>query len=626
MSFAEPDAVIEISEVELLNDETATDELNFKDLNLDAGLLSAIESSGYTTATPIQARAIPPLLAGRDVLGQAQTGTGKTAAFALPMLQGIDLRQSATQVLVLTPTRELAIQVAEAFERYGSGLTGFRVAAVYGGQDYHVQFRELDRGVHVVVGTPGRVMDHMRRGSLKLDGLRGLVLDEADEMLRMGFAEDVEWVLTQTPPTRQIALFSATMPDEIRRIAQQHLRDPEEITIQERTSAAETVRQRYLVVPPPQKQAALARVLEAEPIDGVIVFVKTKSTTEYLAEFLARQGHRVAALSSDVVQKQRERIVDNLRAGRLDVIVATDVAARGLDVQRISHVINYDFPFDSESYVHRIGRTGRAGREGDAILFLNTRERHLLRRIERATGQTIEPMEVPSKRVINQRRVARFHERITAALARPDLDKFQSIVEQYRSQFPDVSAEQLGAALAALAGGDSPLFITDDLPPSGFREPHSVRDNGIAPSRGNRPGRRDDRGSFEQAPAGPMETYRIEVGRAHGVKPGNIVGAITNEAGLTSSYIGRIEIFDDHCFVDMLAGMSQQTFLNLKQVIVAGRPLNISRAGHASTKHQFTKKHHQGRPQSRIHPTIGAKKSKSKMGKRFPAKRASRQS
>ena len=611
--------MIEASDVE-----PTSDRVNFQDLGLDASLLAAIESSGYTTATPIQARAIPPLLAGRDVLGQAQTGTGKTAAFALPMLQRLDIQRAVPQVLVLTPTRELAIQVAEAFERYGSALPGFRVAAIYGGQDYQVQFRELDRGVHVIVGTPGRVMDHLRRGSLKLDDLRGLVLDEADEMLRMGFAEDVEWVLTQTPSKRQIALFSATMPVEIRRIAQQHLRNPEEITIQDRTSAADTVRQRFLVVPPPQKQMALARVLEAEPIDGAIVFVKTKNTTACLAEFLAGQGHRVAALSSDVAQKQRERIVDHLRAGKLDVIVATDVAARGLDVQRISHVINYDFPFDSESYVHRIGRTGRAGRTGDAILFLNAHERHLLRRIERATGQPIEPMEVPSARSINQRRMARFHERITAALARPDIEKFQSIVEQYRAQFPDVSVEQLGAALAAMAVGDAPLFVADDLPQSGFRESRGVREGGRPPfdDRGPRPGRRDDRRSLERVPSGPMETFRIEVGRSHGVKPGNIVGAIANEAGLTSSHIGRIEIFDQHCLVDMLAGMPQQTFLTLKQVIVAGRPLNISRSAPGATKpaKPSIAPPPPAASKSRVPPASAEKKSKSKKGKRFAAK------
>jgi ATP-dependent RNA helicase DeaD len=605
MSFDSSASSLESSELHPLSApaDEASSEIRFRDLNLSEPMLQAIESSGYETATPIQARAIPLLLAGRDVLGQAQTGTGKTAAFAVPMLQRIDLTQVVPQVLVLTPTRELAIQVAEAFERYATGLDGLRVTAIYGGQDYTLQFRDLDRGVHVVVGTPGRVMDHMRRGSLKLDGLRGLVLDEADEMLRMGFAEDVEWVLTQTPSERQVALFSATMPDAIRAIAQQHLRNPAEITIQEGASAAETVRQRFLVVPPPQKQEALARVLEAEPVDGVIVFVKTKSTTEYLAEFLARQGHRVAALSSDVVQKQRERIVENLRDGRLDVIVATDVAARGLDVQRISHVINYDFPFDSESYVHRIGRTGRAGRDGDAILILNTRERHLLRRIERTTGQRIMQMEVPSKRAVNQRRIAKFHDGMTAALARTDLGQFESVVEQFRGQNAEIPVERIAAALAAMVVGDAPLFLTEDLPAPGFREPRSLRDGdrpkyperrrefdraddvratGEREEQSERPQRferRDDRAPRERAPSGPMETYRVEVGRNHGVKPGNIVGAITNEAGLTSGHIGRIEIFDEHCFVDMLVGMSEETFERLQGVIVGGRPLNLSRAG-----------------------------------------------
>lgn len=615
MSLAEPDSIADSS-----------DEINFQDLNLSGPLLHAIASSGYTTATPIQARAIPPLLEGRDVLGQAQTGTGKTAAFAVPLLQQVDLEQAVPQILVLTPTRELAIQVAEAFERYAVGLAGLRAVAIYGGQDYNVQFRELDRGVHVVVGTPGRVMDHIRRGSLKLDGLRSLVLDEADEMLRMGFAEDVEWVLTQTPPQRQIALFSATMPDAIRRIAQQHLKDPVEISIQDRSSAADTVRQRFLVVPPPQKKTALSRVLEAEPIDGVIVFVKMKSTTEHLAEFLASQGHRVAALSSDVAQQQRERIVESLRAGRLDVIVATDVAARGLDVQRISHVINYDFPFDSESYVHRIGRTGRAGRSGDAILFLNTRERHLVRRIERTTGQTIEPMEVPSKRMINQRRIARFHAGITAAVARTDLDQFQSVIEQYRAQFPEVSAEQLTAGLAAMAVGDTPLFVTEDLPQNGFRQPRSMREGTEQAQFSERPHqaerhheverphraeRREERGSRDRAPSGPMETYRVEVGRSHGVKPGNIVGAITNEAGIGSSHIGRIELFDDFCLVDMLAGMSNETLHHLKKVVVVGRPLEIARAERTAESARPRRKFdHDREPASHSTPAVRPRPAK----------------
>jgi ATP-dependent RNA helicase DeaD len=439
----------------------------FRDLNLSEPLVRALESSGYVTPTPIQAQTIPLLLQGRDVLGQAQTGTGKTAAFALPMLQRIDLAERHPQVLVLAPTRELAIQVAESFERYAAHMPGLRVASIYGGQDYMLQFRALDRGVHVVVGTPGRVMDHMRRGSLKLERLRGLVLDEADEMLRMGFAEDVEWVLTQSPAQRQIALFSATMPDPIRRIAQQHLREPAEITIEQKTAAADTIRQRYVVSQPHQKDEVLHRILESETIDGVIVFVKMKSTTEPLAEFLTARGHRSAALNGDIPQAQRERIVDALKAGKLDVLVATDVAARGLDVQRISHVVNFDLPYDSEAYVHRIGRTGRAGREGQAILLVTPREQSKLRRLEYATRHKIEPMEVPSNRAINKRRVAKFHDRITAALARPDITTFTSIVDQYRRD-KEVSVEQIAAALAILAAGDSPLLLTGELEQARF--------------------------------------------------------------------------------------------------------------------------------------------------------------
>ena len=537
------------------------------ELELSGPLLEAIQSAGYSSPTPIQARAMPLLLEGRDVLGQAQTGTGKTAAFAIPMLQRIDLEQNVPQVLVLTPTRELAIQVARSFKRYAGAQKGLRVAAIYGGQDYQVQFRQLDRGVHVVVGTPGRVMDHMRRGSLKLDSLRGLVLDEADEMLRMGFAEDVEWVLTQAPAQRQIALFSATIPESIRRIAQRHLRNPAEITIKQRTTTADTVRQRFVVVDPRQKQVVLARVLEAEPIDAVLIFVNTKSTTDPLAEYLSSQGHRTAALSSDVSQNQRERIIDNLRSGKLDVIVATDVAARGLDVQRISHVINFDFPSDSENYVHRIGRTGRAGRSGQAILFLHPRGRHLLKRIEQATRQTIEPMDIPSAQVINLRRVARFHERITAGMTHPDLATFASLVEQYRKE-NNVPLEQIAAVLAALAAGETPLLLTDDLP-----------DINLAESRDSRG---DSRSHPRQRSTGPMETYRIEVGRAHQVKPTNIVGAIANESGLDSRFIGKIVIFDEYSTVDLLAGMPREVLDLLKKVWVSGRRLNISRFDEAS--------------------------------------------
>ncbi|WP_437187541.1 DEAD/DEAH box helicase [Planctomicrobium sp. SH668] len=570
-------------------------ETRFQDLGLNQTMLEALEKVGYSIATPIQARAIPHLLEGKDVLGQAQTGTGKTGAFAIPLLQRIDLSLKQPQVLVLAPTRELAMQVAEAFERYASATPGLRVTAIYGGQDYSVQLRQLKRGIHVVVGTPGRVMDHMRRGSLNLDNLQGLVLDEADEMLKMGFAEDVEWVLTQAPEQRQIALFSATMPDAIRRIAQRHLRSPVEITIQQKTATAETIDQRFIVVTPHSKEDVLARVLEAEPTDGVIIFVKTKSTTEPLAEFLASHGHRTAALSGDVVQKSRERIIDNLKNGKLDVIIATDVAARGLDVQRVSHVINYDLPFDSESYVHRIGRTGRAGRAGCAILLIQSREQYKLRRIEQATRQKIQQMQIPSKRDINRNRTARFHEKITSSLANPELVNFSNVIEQYKTQNPEIAIEQIAAALAVMASGESPLFITDDLKSASFsdnqrdgrRDGRERRERSFdgGDFRSDRPRRdRDDRQSFEGRKErshrndADMETFRIEVGHQHQVKPGNIVGAIANETGLETAYIGRIQIYDDFSTVDLAAGMPDDILFALKKVHVSGQPLNISRA------------------------------------------------
>ena len=600
----------------------ASTTITFKDLGLNQNLVQALDASGYVNPTPIQAESIPHLLAGRDIIGQAQTGTGKTAAFALPLLQTMDLKLSQTQVLVLTPTRELAIQVAEAFERYAGGVKAIRVAAIYGGQDYMVQFRQLDRGAHVVVGTPGRVMDHMRRGSLNLDGLRCLVLDEADEMLRMGFAEDVEWVLQSVPEKRQIALFSATLPDQIRRMAQQYLRDPAEITIKQRTATADTIRQRYLIAAPGQKEIALARVLEAEETDGVIVFCKTKSSTEPLVEYLNHHGHRAVALHGDIAQKQRERIIDNLRGGKINIVVATDVAARGLDVQRVSHVINYDLPFDSEAYVHRIGRTGRAGRNGEAILFLGPRDRGKLRRLEQATRQTIEQMEFPSNRAINKRRVTKFHERITGGLAHHDIETFLSIISQYRQE-NDVPVEQIAAALATIIQGKKPFLLRDD-----FKQPEfdSMRrdDRGGSGDRrsgsrfgesrysdnrrssGDRGDRNNDRGDRRGSFDGPrsrdrsaprddrsaprpersrprssgdanLETYRVEVGHAQQIKPGNLVGAIANEAGIDSSFIGRIEIFDRYSTVDLPRDLPPDLIEHLGQAKVGGRPLRISR-------------------------------------------------
>jgi ATP-dependent RNA helicase DeaD len=463
-----------------------------------------------------------------------------------------------------------------------AALRGVRVVPIYGGSDYTAQFRALDRGAQIVVGTPGRVMDHIRRGSLKLDSLQALVLDEADEMLRMGFAEDVEWILTQTPAERQIALFSATMPDTIRRIANQHLRNPAQVTIKQKTATADTVRQRYLVVGPQQKQAALARVLEAEPIDAVIIFVKTKTMAPLLADFLAGHGYRAAALSSDIAQGLRERIIDNLRAGKIDIIIATDVASRGLDVQRISHVINYDLPFDSESYVHRIGRTGRAGRTGETILFLNPREQRQLQRIESATRQRIEPMTVPTKRDVNKMRVSKFHDRMTAAMNCPEFSEFTSLVTQYQRENPHTTPQEIAAALAFMAAGEKTMLSKDDLQESNFE----TRGTRFGKDRGNAFGERGGRDAgFERGAKRPprrdvpMETFRVELGYKHGVQPGNLVGAIANESGLDSSNIGRIVINDDYSTVDLLVGMPPAVFQNLQNVKVLGRPLQISRAG-----------------------------------------------
>ena len=543
----------------------------FSQLALPASLMTALDAVGYETPSPIQAETIPLLLDGRDVLGQAQTGTGKTAAFALPLLARLDLAARVPQVLVLAPTRELAIQVAEAFQKYAAHMKGFHVLPLYGGQDYGGQIRALRRGVHVVVGTPGRVMDHMRRGTLKLDGLRALVLDEADEMLRMGFIDDVEWILEQTPAARQIALFSATMPPQVRRIAERHLNDPAQVTIKVRTTTADTIRQRYWPVTGVHKLDALTRILEAEDFDAVIVFVRTKTATTELAEKLAARGHAAAALNGDVPQKLRERTVAQLKQGKLDILVATDVAARGLDVPRISHVINYDIPYDTEAYVHRIGRTGRAGRKGDAILFVAPREKRLLAAIERATRQKISLMELPSTEVINDKRIAAFKQRITDTLAAEDLSLFTQLIEQYQREH-DTPATDIAAALAWLTQGDTPLLLTPKPPRVETSQPVATADT--------RAHRRDrtPRPAREARPVDEgLERFRIEVGHHHGVKPGNIVGAIANEAGLDSRFIGRIDIRDDHSLIDLPKGMPREIFNDLKKVWVAGQQLRISR-------------------------------------------------
>jgi len=545
----------------------------FNQLSLAKPLLTALDAVGYETPSPIQAQTIPLLLQGKDVLGQAQTGTGKTAAFALPLLSGLDLKQTVPQVLVLAPTRELAIQVAEAFQKYASHLKGFHVLPIYGGQDYRTQIRALERGVHVVVGTPGRVMDHMRRGTLKLGKLKALVLDEADEMLRMGFIDDVEWILEQTPPGRQIALFSATMPQQIRRIATQHLHDPAQITIKVKTTTADTIRQRYWPVSGVHKLDALTRILEAESFDGMLIFVRTKTSTVELSEKLEARGYASAPLNGDIPQNQRERTVENLKKGKLDIIVATDVAARGLDVERISHVVNYDIPHDTEAYVHRIGRTGRAGRKGDAILFVAPREKRMLGAIEKATRQKIDIMELPSTEMINDQRIAKFKQRITDTLAKEDLAFFSQLVEQYQQEH-NVPALEIAAALAMMLQGSTPMLLqhkqTVTTAKNRDRE-ETRRGKQPAAKEHTRPARKS------AAPEKGMERFRIEVGHVHGVKPGNIVGAIANEADIESQYIGRINIHDDYSLVDLPEGMPKEIFNDLKKVRVAGQQLRISR-------------------------------------------------
>ncbi|MEL0583822.1 MAG: DEAD/DEAH box helicase [Candidatus Thiodiazotropha sp. (ex. Lucinoma kazani)] len=540
---------------------------SFRDLNLPKPLLTALDEVGYETPSPIQAQTIPYLLQGQDLLGHAPTGTGKTAAFALPLLSRLDTKKQHVQVMVLTPTRELAIQVAEAFQRYAAHIKGFHVLPIYGGQDYSGQIRQLKRGVHVVVGTPGRVMDHMRKGTLKLDAIQALVLDEADEMLRMGFIDDVEWILGQTPEQRQIALFSATMPKEIQRIARHHLNKPQEIAIKTRTATADTIRQRYWLVSGLHKLDALTRILEVEPFDAILMFVRTKTATTELATRLEARGYSAAALNGDMVQKQREQMVERLKMGSLDILVATDVAARGLDVERVSHVINFDIPYDTEAYIHRIGRTGRAGRKGDAILFVAPRERRMLSAIEKATRQKIEPLELPTNEMVNNKRIADFKQSISDTLATGELDFMQSLLEQYQQEH-DVPALEIAAALAKLSIGDRPLLLKPEKEKPVRRNTETRQHK----ERGERPQRKP-----QTRPVKGMERFRIEVGHEHEVKPGNIVGAIANEAGLDAQHIGHIDIRTDFSLVDLPAGMPNDVFQDLKRAWVCGQRLNISK-------------------------------------------------
>ena len=545
----------------------------FSEFGFSDALLKTLAAKGYKEPSPIQKAAIPELMLGRDLVGQAQTGTGKTAAFALPLLERLQGDSPLPSVLVLAPTRELAMQVAEAFKAYSAGHPHLNVLAIYGGSDFRSQINALRRGVDVVVGTPGRVMDHMRQGTLNTSGLRSLVLDEADEMLRMGFIDDVEWILDQLPEERQVVLFSATMPNEIRRLSKRYLREPAEITIKTKDKEARRIRHRCITMQNSHKLEALNRVLEAVTGEGVIIFARTKAITLTVAESLEAAGHDVAVLNGDVPQNQRERTVERLRKGTVNVLVATDVAARGLDVDRIGLVINYDMPFDSEAYVHRIGRTGRAGRSGEAILFITPRERRFVGNLERAVGQAIEPMDIPSNAEINQSRLDRLRTRLSAEATcdnKPEEETalLQELIQRVAQEL-EVEPGQLTLAAMKLAIGEGPLLVQGDE--SWLKAPmrHDRRDD----RRGHDRGRRPERAS--RPPEDDMERFRVEVGHRDRVKPGNLVGAIANESGLEGRMIGRIQIFETHSLVDLPKGMPENVFNSLRRLKVMNRELQI---------------------------------------------------
>ena len=574
--------------------------VSFSDLGLPDHLIQSITSLGYTSPTPIQEKMIPHVLEGRDVVGQAQTGTGKTAAFALPILAKLkSTGPRCPQVLVLAPTRELAIQVADSFSDYSKHIKHLNILPVFGGQDYNIQLRQLQKGCQIVVGTPGRIMDHIRRGSLKMDSIHSLVLDEADEMLRMGFLDDVEWILEKLPNRKQTALFSATMPGNIRKIAHKYLNNPVEITIKSKAMTANTVQQRCLITSGgfASKVDALAKVLESEDFDGVLIFVRTKLQTVELAEKIGALGYNSTALNGDIQQSQRLRTIEQLKANKIDILVATDVAARGLDVERISHVINFDIPFDTEAYVHRIGRTGRAGRSGNAILFVNPRERSMLRSIERATKQKIQMMQLPTVADINVKRVQNFKDRISAAI-QEDTSFYEKLINDYLQE-TDADITQVTAALALLVQGKKPLLLAEEKRPRYQPE----REKNFTGRKTKKTGRTKAH-NVQLPPDEGLERFRIEAGTSHGVKAGNIVGAIANEADINSKYIGRISIYDDYSTVDLPFGMPDKTLNLLRKARVGSRMMRIQRLaepgsakpqGPQQSKHK--RKGPSGRPQ-----------------------------
>jgi ATP-dependent RNA helicase DeaD len=585
--------------------ETTTIETTFSDLGLNDSILKALNDLGYEKPSPIQAECIPQLLAGRDVLGMAQTGSGKTAAFSLPLLHNLDPELKAPQILVLAPTRELAVQVAEAMTDFSKHMHGVNVVALYGGQRYDVQLRALRQGPQIVVGTPGRLLDHLKRGTLNLSNLKGLVLDEADEMLRMGFIEDVETIMAQIPEGHQTALFSATMPEAIRRITRRFMKDPQEVRIQSSVTTRPDISQSYWTVHGMRKNEALVRFLESEDFDAAIIFVRTKNATLEVAEALEQSGYNSAALNGDMNQALREQTLERLKDGRLDILIATDVAARGLDVERISLVVNYDIPMDSESYVHRIGRTGRAGRAGRALLFVENRERRLLRNIERTMKLTIPEVELPNRDLLSERRLAKFAAKVQQQLESSDLDLYRGLLAKIQPSAESEEAldmETLAAALLKMAQGERPLILPPDAPmrprrefrerderfersdraPRGDRPDRAPR--GDRPERSDRPQRDGDAPRRERRDVGDMELYRIEVGRDDGVEVRHIVGAIANEGDISSRYIGNIKLFGTHSTIELPKGMPGEILQHFTRTRILNKPMNMQLMGDAQPR------------------------------------------
>ncbi|SLM61785.1 MULTISPECIES: DEAD/DEAH family ATP-dependent RNA helicase [Dickeya] len=562
-------------------------ETSFASLGLSAPILNALSDMGYEKPSPIQAECIPHLLNGRDVLGMAQTGSGKTAAFSLPLLNNIKAELKAPQMLVLAPTRELAVQVAEACNEFSKHMQGVNVVALYGGQRYDVQLRALRQGPQIVVGTPGRLLDHLKRGTLDLSNLSGLVLDEADEMLRMGFIEDVENIMAQIPAEHQTALFSATMPEAIRRITRRFMNDPQEVRIQSSVTTRPDISQSYWTVYGMRKNEALIRFLEAEDFDAAIIFVRTKNATLEVAEALERSGYNSAALNGDMNQALREQTLERLKDGRLDILIATDVAARGLDVERISLVVNYDIPMDSESYVHRIGRTGRAGRAGRALLFVENRERRLLRNIERTMKLTIPEVELPNAELLGQRRLAQFAAKVQQQLESSDLDQYRALLAKLQPA-DELDVETLAAALLKMAQGERPLILPPDAPARPRREFREREDRFERRGERNDRGPRTERSGSDERPArrerrdvGEMELYRIEVGRDDGVEVRHIVGAIANEGDISSRYIGNIKLFASHSTIELPKGMPGELLSHFTRTRILNKPMNMQLMGDA---------------------------------------------